>query len=186
MIQPGIYSERDAIIGYIEDQLDALRSAATGLTDDQARETPCRSDLSIGGLIKHTTFVMAGRAWRRANPEEAKSLKQFETRYELFHGSFALQEGEWLVDALSAFDAARAELIADLRETDPDALTFEPPAPWFGRMTATDVTERFAMMHLIEEFARHAGHADIIREQVDGAQAHDLMAMPEQEPVAVG
>ena len=72
------------------------------------------------------------------------------------------------------FDRAAAEFVADVRRTDPGAETVEPPAPWDNRPDPAPAYERFQMVHAIEELARHAGHADIIREQIDGAQAMSL------------
>jgi hypothetical protein len=45
-----------------------------------------------------------------------------------------------------------------------------PPAPWHGIFDARPIHARYYLLHLVEEFARHAGHADIIREQLDGAE----------------
>ena len=60
MYGPTPHSEIEGIVSYVEQQLDAIRAAATGLTDEQARLRPCRSALSIGGLIKHATYCMRG------------------------------------------------------------------------------------------------------------------------------
>ena len=51
---------------------------------------------------------------------------------------------------------------------DPDAEWIEPPAPWNGVFEARTGRVRFYLVHQVEELARHAGHADIIREQIDG------------------
>jgi hypothetical protein len=51
MFGPGKYTEGEVLGGYLEQQLTAIRAAAYGLTDEQARERPCRSALSIGGLV---------------------------------------------------------------------------------------------------------------------------------------
>ncbi|HEU5007290.1 MAG TPA: DUF664 domain-containing protein [Jatrophihabitantaceae bacterium] len=55
-----------------------------------------------------------------------------------------------------------------------------PPAPWDGLYTPTDSVQRHALMHHVEELARHAGHADIIREQLDGATAAPLLMAVER------
>ena len=68
MFHPAVYSEHDAIVGYLEQQIAAIRASAHGLTDEQARQTPCRSTLSIGGLVKHATYVLRGRARQKADP----------------------------------------------------------------------------------------------------------------------
>jgi hypothetical protein len=170
MFQPGSYTENDVLVGYLEQQLTALRAAAFGLTDEQARATPCRSSLSIGGLIKHATYVLDGRIARRdrsAMPDEQDVAR--------FLGSFALTSDENLDSALAAFDEAVAAYLADVRATDPGASVTAPPAPWDGLLEPTPSVERYALVHHIEEFARHAGHADIIREQLDGADAASLL-----------
>ena len=52
--------------------------------------------------------------------------------------------------------------------TRSDGPTVEPPAPWFGIYDARPANARYYLVHQVEEMARHAGHADIIREQIDG------------------
>ncbi|MHB1536355.1 MAG: mycothiol transferase [Acidimicrobiales bacterium] len=77
--------------------------------------------------------------------------------------------------ALEAFDDASAAYLADVRATDPGADMTAAPAPWDGIYGPTDSLQRFALVHHIEELARHAGHADIIRERIDGARAASLL-----------
>ncbi len=171
-------SESDVLVGFIDQQLESIRAAAYGLTQQQARETPCRSALSIGGLVKHATYVMGGRERERANPGAMPD----ESGFELFMGSFALGPDETLAGALDDFDQARASYIADVRSTDPGAGVTAPPAPWDGIYAPTDSVQRFSLVHHVEEFARHAGHADIIREQLDGADAASLLMAVEGRP----
>ncbi|HEV7203469.1 MAG TPA: DinB family protein [Jatrophihabitans sp.] len=178
MFTPGTYTEGEVLLGYLDQQLAALRASAFGLTEEQARATPCRSALSIGGLIKHATYVLRGRERRRADPGAMPD----EAGFALFMGSFALADGETLAGALDAFDAARAAYLANVRATDPGAPLLEPPAPWDGVFTPTESVERFALVHHVEELARHAGHADIIREQLDGADAASLLMALEGRP----
>jgi hypothetical protein len=64
--------------------------------------------------------------------------------------------------------------LADVRVTDRADMT-APPAPWDGIYAPTDSMQRFELVHHVEELARHAGHADIIREQIDGANAGSLL-----------
>lgn len=167
MFTPGTYTESEVLLGYLDQQLAGLRASAFGLTEEQARATPCRSALTIGGLIKHATYVMRQRELRKSDPGAMPDQAGFA----LFLGSFALAADETLAGALDAFDAARTVYLADLRDTDPGAALVSPPAPWDGIFTPTDSVQRFAIVHHIEEFARHAGHADIIREAIDGAKS---------------
>ena len=175
MFQPGIHDEAQTCVGYLQVQIDSLRESALGLTDEQARATPCRSTLSIAGLLKHTAWVLAGRA-RRETPQD------FEEAAAEFMGSFALADDETFEETLAAFDEAAATLLAQIAATDPGAETVEPPAPWDNRPEAVPTLERFAIVHLIEELARHAGHADIIRESIDRATMYELLAAEEEWP----
>lgn len=178
MFNPAKYTESEAIAGFLDLQLSAIRAAAYGLTEQQARETPCRSTLSIGGLVKHVTHVMTGRTTRLADPDVLPDQAGFAE----FMASFALGDGETLAGALAEFDAVRTAYLADVRATDPGADMTAPPAPWDGIYQSTPSVQRFALIHHIEEFARHAGHADIIREQLDGADAGSLLMAVEGRP----
>jgi uncharacterized protein DUF664 len=178
MFTPGKYTENEVLAGYLEQQLAAIRTAAYGLTDEQARATPCRSALSIGGLVKHATYVMTQRERTKADPTALPD----EAGFARFMGSFALTEDETLAGALDAFDQARTAYLADVRGTDPGADVLAPPAPWDGIVQAVESVERFALVHHVEEFARHAGHSDIIREQLDGADAASLLMAAEGRP----
>ena len=171
MFSPGRHTESEALVGFLDQQLSALRASAHGLTEGQARQTPCRSALSIGGLVKHATYVLQGRERDRTSGGAVID----EAAFELFIGSFALGDGETLAGALDAFDAAREIYLADVRATDPGAEMTAPPAPWDGRYAPTPSVQRFELLHHVTELARHAGHADLVREQIDGADAMSLL-----------
>lgn len=170
MHSPGEHTEIEEIAGYVEKQLAGLRNAAFGLTEEQARLTPCRSALSIGGLVRHATYVMRGRERRLANPAQGPTPEG----YVLFTGSFALPEDQSLAEALADFDVVAESYLAAIRGIDPDGPDVEPPAPWAGTNEPIATRARFYLLHQLEELARHAGHADIVREQIDGADAHGL------------
>src|SRR5829696_8068972 len=57
---PPVADEREGLLAYLAQQRDALRFAAYGLTDEQARATPTVSSLSVGGLIKHVANTERG------------------------------------------------------------------------------------------------------------------------------
>ena len=177
MFGPGMHTEIETLAGYLEQQLAGLRASAYGLTEEQARLTPCRSALSIGGLIKHATYVCRGRERRRSGATELTP-----EGFALFMGSFALTEEETLASALADFDSVVADYLDDVRRTDPENPNTEPPAPWDGVFEPTETRQRFYLVHHVEELARHAGHADIIREQIDGATSAELLAAVEGRP----
>ncbi len=167
MSAPEPHSEIDGIVGYVEQQLDAIRAAAVGLTEEQARLRPCRSALSIGGLLKHVTSCMRGSTEQLTGDGQPRAAFD-EDAFAAHEASFVLAADETAAGALDEFDAARVEYIAALAAADPSAPTVEDPAPWFGILDNRPARRRYLLVHQIEELARHAGHADIIREQIDG------------------
>ena len=145
-----------------------LRHTVRGLTDEQARERTTVSELCLGGLIKHVTRVegnWAGFIVRGPGALGSGDAASMEAHA----SSFAMEPGETLAGLLEQYEeAARRtdEVIASIDSLD-DSQPL-PPAPWFepgGRWTA-----RRALLHLLAETAQHAGHADIIRESLDGAK----------------
>ena len=117
---------------------------------------------------------MRGRERRAANPTGQMSRGDFEADMHVFVGSFTMTADETLQGIIEDFDRARAAYIAEVAAADPGGESVEPPAPWHGIFAPTPTAERYYLMHHVEEFARHAGHADIIREQIDGA-THDAL-----------
>ncbi|MFJ1991936.1 DinB family protein [Streptomyces asiaticus] len=171
-------------------ELAAARSALTRtvreLGDEQAGERPTVSALCLGGLIKHVAAVEEG--WLRFVLEGPSAL-----RYDLPDGvtwadlaagtareipqwaidnqnNFQMLPGETLAGVLRRYEevAARSEeiitAVPDLSATHP-----LPEAPWNEPGAAHSV--RRVLMHVIAETAQHAGHADIIRESLDGRKS---------------
>ncbi|GAB3697161.1 mycothiol transferase [Mariniluteicoccus flavus] len=165
---PAIHTESETYVGYISEMLDGIRNSAHGLTDDQARETPCRSTLSIGGIIKHCTWVMATQIGRRRSESgTAEGAKEFMS-------SFMAAPDETIDALLARFDETRIAYLQAIAGLDPDAEMTVAPKPWEDILEPTQASTRLLLAHHIDEFGRHAGHADIIREQVDGADAMGL------------
>ncbi|WP_030891063.1 MULTISPECIES: DinB family protein [Streptomyces] len=170
--------ERGALLAYLRAQRGAVRRALHGLTEEQARSAPSASAISLSGVLKHLTFVE--ELWLRVfvdDPlpdEEKKRLRE---------ASFTPGPDETVEHLLERSERAAAELEkAALAQPSLDDTFVIPPAPWFegGRYSW-----RWGLLHLIEEYARHAGHADIVRETIDGKVAFDLVfetgAMPEPD-----
>lgn len=174
MLEPTTHSESAALAAFLREQVVAARTAAHGLTDEEARLTPTRSALSVGGILKHLATSWVTWERREAQNRGERGWDLTEEDYATFYGSFALADEETLEQVVEQYDAATGALLAAVEALDPAAELLEAPAPWFGRTDPTPVTGRVLVLHLIEEFARHAGHADIVREQLDGAQAGQL------------
>jgi uncharacterized damage-inducible protein DinB len=177
---PPVADEREGLLVYLAQQRDVLRVAAHGLTDEQARATPTASALSVGGLIKHVAATE--RSWIDLILQRDRGGGEGGGEDE-YHGGFTLLPGETLAGALAEYAAVAEETgaviaaIPDLGQPVP----VPKGVPWFpDDVEAWSV--RWVLLHLIEETARHAGHADIIRECVDGATAIPLMAAAEGWP----
>jgi len=173
---PVLTDERELLLAYVAQQRDGIRYAAYGLTDEQARRTPTAGALSIGGLITHVTAMERG--WIDLILQRPSSIGG-EAGYA---DGFALAPDRSLADALADLDAVAAETAHVVRSLPLDHPVPVPRGvPWFP----DDVEAwslRWVLLHLVEEIGRHAGHADIVRESIDGATMYELMAGAEGWP----
>jgi hypothetical protein len=96
-------------------------------------------------------------------------------------GSFVLREDESLAAVLQRYEEANARTDTVMGGIDDLGRHVPLPAePWFP--DPENCTVRWILLHLIEEAARHAGHADILREALDGGLSGPLMAAAESWP----
>lgn len=141
-----------------------LKFTAQGLTDEQARLTPTASALSIGGLIKHVSATEQG--WYSFATGAPDSMAGGEENEADFAAGFTMREDETLADVLAQYDAVTARTDELAATADLDVTYPLPPAPWFEPGATRSV--RRVLVHIVAETAQHAGHADIIRETIDG------------------
>ncbi len=163
--------ERELLLRFLSQQRDGIRNAAFGLTDEQARTRSTVSELTVASLIRHALLTEQG--W-----------------ISMMHGrpptggdqGFELAEGDTLASLLDDYaQVARETEAAIARMSLDDPVPVPKGVPWFP----DDVdawSARWVLLHLIEEVARHAGHADIVREGIDGATCYPLMAAVEGWP----
>jgi len=178
---PATADERESLLAFLEAQRSGLRRAVRGLTDEQAAARPSVSAMTLGGLVKHAAHCE--RHWvqevlMRRGPQPGDGDPA--DRAASWEDEFRLLPGETLAGVLAEFDdVARetAETVAAL--PDLDLVVPLPEAPWFPQDAKRSA--RWILMHLVEEQARHAGHADIIRESLDGAVAFQLLAEEQRE-----
>jgi uncharacterized damage-inducible protein DinB len=175
---PPIADERSGLKQYLAAQQFAFHAVAYGLTDEQARSTPTVSALSIGGIVKHVTSCQRG--WME-QVSAAPALVALDTRSVQeqsadYQAEFVMGDDETLAEILARFDEGNADAIRVIETIDLDAAVPIPKdVPWFPKdVDAWSV--RWVLFHLIEELARHAGHADIVRESIDGATLYELVA----------
>lgn len=161
-----VTGERADLLETLAKHRGFLRYTVRDLTDEQAAARTTVSELCLGGLIKHVArverrwidFILDGpAAMLRAREEED------------WAAGFRMAEGETLAGLLTAYEqvARRTdELVATMPDLDasqplPESPWFQPGARWSARRV---------LLHVLAETAQHAGHADIIREALDGAK----------------
>ena len=167
--------EREALLGFLDMQRASLRTAAHGLTEQEVRLAPSASTLSVAGLIKHAATVE--RQWSSIIRQEHQG-NDFERHIASFRPG-EVPVADLLTDYEQAAKETDATILAaaDLNEPVP----IPKGVPWFPK-DIDSWTVRWVLVHLIEETARHAGHADVVRETIDGAQAVELRAAVEGWP----
>jgi uncharacterized damage-inducible protein DinB len=146
-----------------------LRYTTKDVDDEQARQRTTVSELTLGGLIKHVTSVE--RNWTGFIEHGPSIFPDFdnltEEDYRVWSQGFQLLPDETLAGVLAEYEAV-AKHTADLVATLPDLDASQPlpPAPW--REAGERWSVRRTLLHIASETSQHAGHADIIRESLDG------------------
>ena len=154
-------SERAGLREFLDYQREALIDKLQGVTDEQARTTPTSSSLSLLSLIKHSAIwerrwfqvIVAGRSLPDEWPE---------VRSEQLDPTFQLADEDTVETVVADYREQIAASDEILSNFDLDA-----PCAW---PEMADQNLRWVALHMIEETARHAGHADIIRETIDGSR----------------
>jgi hypothetical protein len=155
--------ERLDILEALRAQRGFLRYTVRGLSDGEASQPTTVSELCLGGLIKHVAEVEAN--WAQFVLEGPAAVAGFD---EAAHAeSFRMLEGETLEGLLAAYEevAVRTDqLVANLPSLDVSHPL--PEAPWFP--PGAHRSARRVFMQIVAETAQHSGHADILREALDG------------------
>jgi uncharacterized damage-inducible protein DinB len=154
-------TERAGLSEFLDYQRGALIDKLQGLSDEEARMTATVSSLSLLSLVKHSAIwerrwfqvIVAGRRFAGEWPD---------VQSEEVDPTFRLTEE----DTVETVVADYREQIAASREIL-DSLDLDTPCAW---PEMADQNLRWVALHMIEETARHAGHADIIRETIDGTR----------------
>jgi Protein of unknown function (DUF664) len=154
-------TERDALDGFLDQQRSALVRKIQGVSDADARRVPTASSLSLLGLLKHSTIweqrwfqaVVAGDSLDDGWPELDDSIPD---------SDFAVGDDDTVDQWVARYQEAAETSRRIAAATDLNAKC--------ARADLVDQNLRWVLLHLIEETARHAGHADIIRETIDGSR----------------
>jgi hypothetical protein len=159
-----ISGERADILETLAAHRGFLRHTVQGLTDEQAALSPTVSELCLGGLVKHVAnteegwvdFILDGPSAMGGGDDWSKHAM-----------SFRMLPGETLSSILERYEAVARrtdELVASLPDLDLSHPL--PEAPWFPPGAVRSARRVF--LHIVAETAQHAGHADILREAIDG------------------
>ncbi|MEV7198177.1 DinB family protein [Streptomyces sp. NPDC093510] len=168
--EPTTTGERADLLEALTQHRTMLRHTVRALTDEEAGRRTTASELCLGGIIKHVTSVE--RVWVAFIRDGLAALGDVtdmtDDDWAKRSDEFRTLPGETLAGVLDQYaEVARHtdEFVRGL--PDLDVTHPLPEAPWWepgGRWTA-----RRTLLHIIGETAQHAGHADIIREHLDGA-----------------
>jgi uncharacterized damage-inducible protein DinB len=154
---PQVASERDALTGWLDYHRAELLAKLDGLTDEQADRRIVPSLTTLHGLLRHLTKVEYAWFVRYIEASDEPGPFGWPERQD---GDFLLDDGATVEQDAARFVAAveRSREIFARVELD-DVRTH----PRFG-----DIDVRWIMVHMLEEYAQHNGHADILRELIDG------------------
>lgn len=171
-LTPQASGELNVLKTYALQQLAQMRTTVVGLSDEQAHSTPSASSLNLTGLLRHTGMVAVFWSYAAAAapdaPELPTDLGEDPSLDECIADDRSLEE--ILADFDKCVDYASA---AFDRVTDLSAPVPVPEAPWFPKELKS-WEARWALAHITAEVARHAGHADVIRESIDGKGSFEL------------
>ncbi|HVK21997.1 MAG TPA: DinB family protein [Actinokineospora sp.] len=160
-----VTGERADLLEVLAKHRGLFRFTVQGVTEEQARLRTTVSELTLGGLIKHVATVE--QSWVRFIQEGPAAMEGGSGDWANGH---RLVDGETLEGELARYEEiakATDELLATIESLDvshplPAAPWFEPGARWSARRV---------FVHIIAETSQHAGHADIIREALDGQKS---------------
>jgi uncharacterized damage-inducible protein DinB len=147
--------ERSVLLGYLAYHRAVLARKVEGLTDEQARRAACPpSPLTLLGLVRHMTDVERWWFRRVLLAEDVPAL--FEDDQE-----WSPEADATVADALVAYWDEIATIDRHLATASMDDRNVGEPQPGQHALRRT-------IVHMIEEYARHCGHADLLREAIDG------------------
>jgi len=156
---PRTGGERELLRAYLEFHRETLALKCAGLSDDDLRRRTTPSSLSLLGLIRHMAEVE--RAWFRRviGGQDVPLVWSPEGDFQVAYRT----DGAGSAEAFTAWEAE----IAHAQRIEQAAESLDVTG--IDRRSGEDYSLRRVMVHVIQEYARHNGHADLIREGIDGA-----------------
>lgn len=173
-IPPLNSDERTTLESWLDFHRATLAHKCAGLTEEQARTASAQpSGLTLIGLVQHMAEVE--RTWFRRIltgervPAVAGADRTPLGSQDLKDGrdvGFDVDEAVSLAEVLAVWQAEIEQAKANCAPLSLDATGTFPPV--FAEVAEAPVSLRWIFVHMIEEYARHNGHADLLRERVDG------------------
>lgn len=142
--------EKATLLGFLDHLRTAIANKAAGVPEPQVRTAGVSSGTNLLGLVKHLTHVERFYFLGEPAGDWARTMRP---------------SPEETVDGVLAGYRDAIERANQVVEACPDLALPAPRAPGRGRAPSM----RWVLVHMIEETGRHAGHADILREQIDGS-----------------
>ncbi|MFD6350437.1 DinB family protein [Nocardia tengchongensis] len=158
-----IEHEREELIMVLAGQRELFRITVRGIDDEQARQRTTVSELTLGGLLSHC--VHTERHWTTILAERDPNSEFDVSRMD---SEYRLDPDQTVAGLLAEWDVVAehtAKLIRELPNLEDAVPT--PTAPWAPERVW--LSARYIVLHILREIAHHSGHADIIREALDGA-----------------
>jgi uncharacterized damage-inducible protein DinB len=152
--------ERTVLEGFLDLYRDVVVRKVRGISDEDARRRLVPSLTTLGGVVKHLRWVETGWFHQLLGARSGDSRRPHEREWE-----FRVEPGETMESFIADYRTACEESRAIAARYSLDDLV---PHAQMG-----EVSLRWIYVHLIEETARHAGHLDILREQIDGSTGFD-------------
>lgn len=159
--------EATVLRGYVAFLRDSVRLKAQGLTGEQLNTRHEPSELTLGGLLKHLAFVEhwwfscvllgrdAAQPWASVDWDADEDWDHHSAAQDSPEELFALFDA-----TITESDRITQEVLATPEGLDTLAVRH--------RAGEDPVSLRYILLHMVEEYGRHAGHADLIREAIDG------------------
>ncbi|GHD21414.1 DinB family protein [Nocardiopsis kunsanensis] len=159
--------ERETMLEVLAEQRHFLRHTLQGLNQEQAATRTTASELTLVGLVKHLSAVERGWMDFIERGEDLEADQASPEAIEHHERTFRLVGEETLESVLADYDRAARETEEYVRSlSDLEREHQLAPAPWVEGEIFWSA--RKVLLHLIRETSQHCGHADIIREALDG------------------
>ena len=151
-------SEKDVLAGFLDHYRKILLEVCDGLPESELRRPMVASGTSLLGIVKHLAYVERG--WFQENVGNEPYDYPFDADADP-DADFRVEDNETAEDVFELYRRACERSRRALDDASLDAMITNPKR-------SRDYNVRWVVVHMIEETARHVGHADIMREQIDG------------------